>query len=37
VTRRGEEAGWLEKDAAEEALARFELPITRLVVEGQER
>jgi hypothetical protein len=34
VTRQGEEAGWLEEDAAAEAFARFELPITHLVVDG---
>jgi hypothetical protein len=32
VTRAGEEAGWLEKDVGAEALERFHLPITRLVV-----
>lgn len=30
VTRRGEDAGWLEQDAASEAMARFDLPITHL-------
>jgi hypothetical protein len=34
VTRRGDEAGWLEKDAAREALERFDVPVTHLVVEG---
>jgi hypothetical protein len=34
VTPPGEDAGWLEKDAAEEAFARFNLPITHLVVEA---
>lgn len=33
VTRPGSEAAWLEKDAVPEALARFHLPVTRLVVE----
>lgn len=33
VTRPGSEASWLEKDAGEETLARFDLPVTRLVVE----
>jgi hypothetical protein len=33
VTRPGSEAGWLEKDAGAEALERFDLPVTRLVVE----
>jgi hypothetical protein len=33
VTRRGSEAGWLEKDAGAEALQRFHVPVTRLVVE----
>ena len=32
VTRPEEEAGWLEEGTAEEALARFDLPITHLVV-----
>jgi hypothetical protein len=34
VTRPGDEASWLEKDAAAEAFARFDLPVTHLVVEG---
>ena len=34
VTREGDEARWLEKDAAEEALARFDLPVTHLAVGG---
>ena len=33
VTHPGAEAGWLEKDAGAEALERFDLPVTRLVVE----
>jgi hypothetical protein len=33
VTRPGEQAGWLEKDTAREALERFDLPLTHLVVE----
>jgi hypothetical protein len=33
VTRRDEQAGWLEEGAASEALARFSLPVTHLVVE----
>jgi hypothetical protein len=33
VTRPGAEAGWLEKDAGVDALERFDLPVTRLVVE----
>ena len=33
VTRREEDAGWLEEGAAGEALARFSLPVTHLVVE----
>jgi hypothetical protein len=32
VTRRGDEANWLEKDAAEAASERFGLPVTQLVV-----
>jgi hypothetical protein len=32
VTRRDEDAGWLEEGTAEEALARFDLPIERVVV-----
>jgi hypothetical protein len=32
VTRPQDEAGWLEEGTAEEALARFDLPITHLVV-----
>ncbi|MGH3040132.1 MAG: hypothetical protein ACRDNG_00035 [Gaiellaceae bacterium] len=33
VTRRDEDAGWLEEGSAEEALARFDLPVARLVVD----
>ena len=33
VTRRDEDAGWLEEGTAEEALARFNLPIERVVVD----
>jgi hypothetical protein len=33
VTRPGDEAGWLEKDSAEEASERFGVPVTHLVVE----
>jgi hypothetical protein len=33
VTHPDEDASWLEEGAAEEALARFDLPITRLVAE----
>jgi hypothetical protein len=33
VTRPGSEAAWLEKDASAEALERFDLPVTRLVVQ----
>jgi hypothetical protein len=32
VTRSGDEAGWLEKDSAEEAEERFGVPVTHLVV-----
>jgi hypothetical protein len=32
VTRRGDEATWLEKDAAAEASERFGLPVTQLVL-----
>jgi hypothetical protein len=32
VTRPDEDAGWLEEGTAEEALARFDLPVTHLVV-----
>lgn len=32
VTRRDDDAGWLEEGAAGEALARFSLPVTHLVV-----
>lgn len=35
VTRPGDEAGWLEQGAAREALERFDLPITHLVVEDE--
>ena len=34
VTRPGEEATWLEEDAGAAAVERFDLPVTRLVVEG---
>jgi hypothetical protein len=34
VTHPDEGASWLEEGTAEEALARFDLPITRLVVAG---
>jgi hypothetical protein len=33
VTRRGDDAGWLEEGAAAEALARFKLPVTHLLVD----
>jgi len=33
VTRRDDDAGWLEEGAAAEALARFSLPVTHFVVE----
>lgn len=33
VTRPGDQAGWLEKDSAEEASARFGVPVTHLVVD----
>lgn len=33
VTRREDEAGWLEEGTAGEALARFSLPVTHLVVD----
>ncbi|MGH3023348.1 MAG: hypothetical protein ACRDNI_06800 [Gaiellaceae bacterium] len=33
VTRKDDEAGWLEEGAAGEALARFSLPVTHLVVD----
>ena len=32
VTRPGEEATWLEKGSPEEAFARFDLPVTHLVL-----
>jgi hypothetical protein len=32
VTHAGKKAGWLEKDAAEEAFERFNLPVTHLTV-----
>jgi nucleotide-binding universal stress UspA family protein len=32
VTRPGDEAGWLEKDSAQEASERFGVPVTHLVV-----
>jgi hypothetical protein len=34
VTRPGDEAGWLERDSAEEAQERFGVPVTHLVVEA---
>jgi hypothetical protein len=34
VTRPGDEAGWLEKDSAEEAQERFGVPVTHLVVDA---
>jgi hypothetical protein len=34
VTRPGDEAGWLEKDSAEEASERFGVPVTHLVVDA---
>ncbi len=34
VTPPGSEAGWLEKDAAGEALARFGLPVSHVVVDA---
>jgi hypothetical protein len=34
VTRPGDEAGWLERDSAEEAQDRFGVPVTHLVVEA---
>jgi hypothetical protein len=33
VTRREDDAGWLEEGAAAEAIARFNLPVTHLVVD----
>jgi hypothetical protein len=33
LTHRDEDAGWLEEGAADEALARFSLPVTHLVSE----
>jgi hypothetical protein len=33
ITRRGEEANWLEKDAGAEAKQRFGIPVTQLRVE----
>jgi len=33
VTRSGDEAGWLEKDADAEVSERFGIPLTRLVVD----
>jgi hypothetical protein len=33
VTRREDDAGWLEEGAAAEALARFNLPVTHLLVD----
>jgi hypothetical protein len=34
VTRPGDEAGWLEEDAAAEASERFGVPVTHLVLGG---
>jgi hypothetical protein len=34
VTRPGDEAGWLEEDAAAEASERFGVPVTHLVLDG---
>lgn len=34
VTHSEEDAGWLEEGTADEALARFELPVTHLVVDA---
>ena len=34
VTRPGDEAGWLEEDAAEEASERFGVPVTHLVLDA---
>ncbi len=33
VTRKDDDAGWLEEGAADEALARFNLPVKHLVVD----
>ena len=33
VTRKEDDAGWLEEGAADEALARFNLPVRHLVVD----
>ena len=33
VTRKDDDAGWLEEGTASEALARFNLPVTHLVVD----
>jgi hypothetical protein len=33
VTRKEDDAGWLEEGTADEALARFDLPVTHLVVD----
>ena len=33
VTRRGEKASWLEKDAGREAIERFGLPVTHLAAD----
>jgi hypothetical protein len=35
VTRPGDQAGWLEKDAAREAFERFDVPVTHLVVDDE--
>jgi hypothetical protein len=35
VTRRDDDAGWLEEGTASEALARFNLPVTHLVVDEE--
>lgn len=37
VTRAEDDAGWLEQGAAADALQRFSLPVTHLVVEADER
>ena len=34
VTRPGDEAGWLEQDAGEEASERFGVPVTHLVLDA---
>lgn len=35
VTREGDDAPWLEKDAGAAATERFDVPVTRLVVDGR--